>query len=66
MMKFSWSWCDLCELATPHCPQCGYNLCSGHYECEMCEKVQEEWDRLIDQGNYPKTEEEVEVYNNKE
>jgi len=38
----------------------------GHYECEMCEKVQEEWDRLIDQGNYPKTEEEVEVYNNKE
>ena len=62
-MNFEWFWCNLCEAATMHCPQCGNNLCNGHYECLFCEFVDAYIDREYAHDRYPKTEDEVLRYN---
>lgn len=42
-MKFTWKWCDTCDVAAVICPKCGNNCCNGGYgkqgsgDCDVCE-----------------------------
>ena len=48
------------------CPQCGNNSCNGHFGCELCPDVYAWVELQYADHNYPKTKEEIEIFNKRE
>lgn len=71
MMVFWWGWCSSCEAPYLECPYCGNTSCNaGHGRvdgkaCSICWLSDQYEELAMMQGKFPRTESEVDYYNNK-
>lgn len=70
MMVFWWGWCKSCESPYLECPLCGNSSCNagtGYIDnkpCPICWLSYQYECLAVKYDEYPKTEDEVDFYNN--
>lgn len=71
IMVFWWRWCGACKSVYLECPACGNNSCNAGYgyidgvPCEICYLADAYEALAMKTGQYPKTKEECDEYNNR-